>query len=109
MSNFGREHNGPSVDCYGLPGNAKLNYEYGGYCYESAQSTNDDSNKQIYEQKWHAVLHTLGVDFSNPEYGGVLLTQDDSGNAYRGAFDPICSGTDSKWKVHHNSNAFGTN
>lgn len=37
------------------------------------------------------------------------MTQDDSGNAYRGAFDPICSGTDSKWKVHHNSNAFGTN
>ena len=67
MSNFGREHNGPSVDCYGLPGNAKLNYEYGGYCYESAQTTNDDQGKMAYQQKWHAVLHTLGVDFSIPE------------------------------------------
>lgn len=28
---------------------------------------------------------------------------------YKGAFDPVCSGTDEKWKVHNVSNAFGAN
>lgn len=65
-SNRGRENNGPTVDCYGVQGNAKLNYEYGGYCYESAQRTNDDSGNEVNEQKWHSVQHTLGVDFSDP-------------------------------------------
>lgn len=27
---------------------------------------------------------------------------------YKGAFDPNCAGTDEKWKIHHMSNAFGT-
>ena len=38
-----------------------------------------------------------------------MLTQDNSGNVYKGAFDPNCAGTDEKWKIHHISNAFGTN
>ena len=53
--------------------------------------------------------NTLGVDFSKKDYGGTLLTMDNSGNVYKGAFDPHCSGTDEKWKVHHLSNAFGAN
>lgn len=63
----------------------------------------------IVEQKWHAVQHTLGTDFSKKDYGGTILTTDNSGNVYKGAFDPYCAGTDEKWKVHHMSNAFGTN
>lgn len=34
MSDIER-HNGPSVDCYGLAGDSKLNYD-DGYCYESS-------------------------------------------------------------------------
>lgn len=49
------------------------------------------------------------MDFSKDELGGAVLTTDNSGNVYKGAFDPNCSGTDEKWKVHHPSNDFGTN
>lgn len=105
-SNRGVDNNGPAVDCYGLQSNAKINYEQGGYCYESSfpGSTWDSGNP---EQRWHAVHHTLGVDFSKQEYGGTVVTQDNSGNNYKGAFDPHCTGTDEKWKVHYD-NAFGT-
>ena len=61
------------------------------------------------EHSWHAVSNTLGVDFSKKENGGALLTTDNSGNVYKGAFDPNCSGTDEKWKIHHPNNAFGAN
>ena len=61
------------------------------------------------EQRWHAVKNTIGTDFTRKEYGGTILTSDNTGNVYKGAFDPNCSGTDEKWKIHHQSNAFGTN
>ena len=61
------------------------------------------------EHLWHAVQHTIGTDFSRKENGGTVLTSDNSGNVYKGAFDPNCSGTDEKWKIHHPSNAFGAN
>ena len=61
------------------------------------------------EHSWHAVSNTLGVDFSKKENGGTLLTTDNSGNVYKGAFDPLCAGTDEKWKIHHLNNAFGAN
>ena len=93
------------MDCYGLQSNAKLNYEEGGYCYSGAHERGDG----VVEQKWHAVSHTLGVDFSEKENGGTILTTDNSGNVYKGAFDPNCSGTDEKWKVHHATNSFGAN
>lgn len=51
---------------------------------------------------------TLGVDFSIKENGGAKVTMDNSGNTYKGAFDPSCAGTDEKWKVHAN-NSFGAN
>ena len=59
------------------------------------------------EHRWHAVSNTLGLDFSNKEYGGTILATDNSGNVYKGAFDPNCAGTDEKWKIHHLNNAFG--
>ena len=31
---------------------------------------------------------------------------DDSGNVYKGAFDPRCSATEAKWRVHGDT-AFG--
>lgn len=37
------------------------------------------------------------------------MTTDNSGNVYKGAFDPQCSGTDEKWKVSDKTNAFGVN
>ena len=58
----------------------------------------------VSEQRWHAVQHTLGTDFSKQEYGGTVLSTDNSGNVYKGAFDPNCAGTDEKWKIHHMSN-----
>lgn len=61
------------------------------------------------EHSWHAVSNTLGVDFSKKDNGGTLLTMDNTGNVYKGAFDPNCAGTDEKWKIHHPSNAFGAN
>ena len=61
------------------------------------------------EHSWHAVSNTLGVDFSKKENGGAFLTTDNSGNVYKGAFDPNCAGTEEKWKIHHQSNAFGAN
>ena len=61
------------------------------------------------EQKWHAVAHTLGVDFSKDENGNATLTTDNSGNVYKGAFDPNYAGTAEKWKIHHPSNDFGAN
>lgn len=48
------------------------------------------------------------MDFSKKENGGTVLSTDNSGNVYKGAFDPNCSGTDEKWKIHDVSNAFGT-
>lgn len=121
--NRGLENNGPDVDCYGLASSSKLNYEQGGWCYSLAhEGLLDDvwvdqtldpperHNPRIgAEHRWHAVSNTLGVDFSKNEYGGTLLTTDNSGNVYKGAFDPNCSGTDEKWKIHHLSNAFGAN
>lgn len=124
-SNRGRENNGPTVNCYGRQSNAKLNYERGGYCYESSveKSVVDDwvsdaaakernevlnPDESVPEQKWHAVQHTLGCDFSDEMFGGVLVTQDNSGNCYQGAFDPNCTCSEEKWKIHHGSNAFGT-
>lgn len=93
------------MDCYGLRSSAKLNYEEGGYCYSGAH----ERGAGVVEQKWHAVSHTLGVDFSEKENGGTILTTDNSGNVYKGAFDPNCAGTDEKWKVHHATNCFGAN
>ena len=106
MSDQILQHNGPSVDCYGLSGDAKRNYEQGGYCYESSMpAVFRDRNGNILdkngnvlkdevvfnsdgsiktsmidkvriepEQRWHAVQHTLGVDFSNEDFGGTVLT-----------------------------------
>ena len=48
------------------------------------------------------------MDFSKDEHGGTNLSTDNSGNVYKGAFDPNCAGTEEKWKIHHMSNAFGT-
>lgn len=107
-SNRGNGGNGPSVDCYGLMGNSKLNMDDTGHCYESPMPRKSEGKDVTEEQRWHAVQRTLGVDFSIPENGGVILAQDDSGNVYRGAFDPLCAGTNSKWKVHQN-NSFGAN
>ena len=119
--NRGVENNGPDVDCYGKASSAKLNYEKGGWCYSNAHET--AANNQILdnngrakdnwerdvEHRWHAVQHTLGTDFSRHEYGGTILTTDNSGNTYKGAFDPNCVGTDEKWKIHNVTNAFGAN
>lgn len=66
-----------------------------------------DDEQLVVEQRWHAVDNTLGVDFAKKEYGGTILTSDNQGNVYKGAFDPNCAGTDEKWKKHHTSNAFG--
>lgn len=122
--NRGTENNGPDVDCYGLASSSKLNYERGGWCYSLAHEGLFDeswvdktltparelhSPKIGIEHRWHAVSNTLGVDFSKKDNGGTLLTTDNSGNVYKGAFDPNCAGTDEKWKVHHLSNAFGAN
>jgi len=60
------------------------------------------------EQLWHAVKQTLGADFSDKKFGCTVLTMDNTGNVYKGVFDPKCSCTEEKWKVHHPSNAFGT-
>lgn len=118
--NRGEQNNGPTANCYGRESSAKLNYKAGGWCYSSAQEKFEDHfvkdmngmyvEKQDYpweEQRWHAVQHTMGVDFSKSDHGGTILTTDNSGNVYKGAFDPQCSGTDEKWKIHDNSNAFG--
>lgn len=117
--NRGDQNNGPTVDCYGLKSNAKLNYEEGGYCYSGPlerEGTTIDSSDNfkdkptgeiVVEQKWHAVAHTLGVDFSDKRYGNAIVTTDNSGNVRKGAFDPNCIGTDEKWKIHHTSNSFG--
>lgn len=122
--NRGSENNGPDVDCYGLASSSKLNYEQGGWCYSLAHEgllddvwvdTNQNPPKEIHEprigaeHRWHAVSNALGVDFSKKDNGGTLLTTDNSGNVYKGAFDPNCAGTDEKWKIHHLSNAFGAN
>ena len=119
--NRGVDNNGPTVDCYGLQGNAKMNYEQGGWCYSSAQqrlediaSIDEDGHVKhedgdvASEQRWHAVQRTLGIDFSQAQTGGVVVGTDNSGNVYKGAFDPNCAGSDEKWKIHHMSNAFGT-
>ena len=118
--NRGKDNNGPDVNCYGKDSNAKLNYEKGGWCYSSAQQRVEDvvsigtnghaihsDGEVISEQRWHAVQHTLGTDFSKPEYGGTVLSTDNSGNVFKGAFDPNCAGTDEKWKIHNVGNAFG--
>ena len=119
--NRGVKNNGPDVDCYGLSSSAKLNYQEGGWCWSCAherQGEDDylnDQGEEVHEpivkteQKWHAVAHTLGVDFSKEENGNAILTMDNSGNVYKGAFDPNYAGTDEKWKVHHPSNDFGAN
>lgn len=115
--NRGKDNNGPTVDCYGLQSSSKLNYEEGGWCYSSAIEHNKtivdeqqnvrSTGEQQGEHRWHAVQQTIGTDFSRSEYGGTILTTDNSGNVYKGAFDPNCSGTDERWKIHHPSNAFG--
>ena len=122
--NRGTENNGPNVDCYGKASSSKLNYEQGGWCYSMAHERQDEdvwvdmavnppeekrSPKLNIEHSWHAVSNTLGIDFSKKENGGTLLTTDNSGNVYKGAYDPHCAGTDEKWKIHHLSNAFGAN
>ena len=121
--NRGTENNGPSVDCYGKASSAKLNYEQGGWCYSMAHEKQGEeilvdatkippeTRKPVLEveHSWHAVSNTLGVDFSKKDNGGTLLTMDNTGNVYKGAFDPNCAGTDEKWKIHHLSNAFGAN
>lgn len=121
--NRGSENNGPDVDCYGLASSSKLNYEKGGWCHSLAHeglldevwveplSNPPERHKPVVgeEHRWHAVSHTLGVDFSLKDNGGTLLTTDNSGNVYKGAFDPICAGTDEKWKIHNLTNAFGAN
>ncbi len=121
--NRGADNNGPTVDCYGLESNAKLNYEKGGWCYSGPQLRNDEQvtidpttgnpirktvDKVVSEQRWHAVQHTLGADFSRNNLGGTVLQGDNSGNVYKGAFDPNCAGSNEKWKVHQDS-PFGTN
>ena len=119
--NRGVDNNGPTADCYGRQSNAKLNYEKGGWCYSGAHDREETLFSRIpngggiektptgpvAEERWHAVQHTLGTDFSKKEYGGTILTTDNSGNVYKGAFDPNCVGTNEKWKVHNVSNAFG--
>lgn len=107
MRQNNQKHNGPSVDCYGLAGSSKLNYEFGGYCYESAYPGSEWYSNRIPESRWHAIQHTLGLDFSKTDLGSILVKNDNSGNCYLGAFDPYCSGTDEKWKVHAD-NEFGT-
>ena len=115
--NRGKDNNGPTVDCYGLQSSSKLNYEEGGWCYSNAIEHNKttvtadqevlSTGEQQGEHRWHAVQHTIGTDFSKQEYGGTILTTDNSGNVYKGAFDPYCSGMDERWKIHHPSNSFG--
>ena len=118
--NRGVKNNGPDVDCYGLSSSAKLNYQEGGWCWSCAHERQDEEvtvtatgevHKPIVkdEQRWHAVAHTLGVNFGKDTNGHAVLTTDNSGNVYKGAFDPNYAGTDEKWKVHHPSNDFGTN
>lgn len=122
--NRGTENNGPNVDCYGKASSSKLNYEQGGWCYSMAHERQDEdvwvdvsgqtpverrTPKLNTEHSWHAVSNTLGIDFSKKENGGTLLTADNSGNVYKGAYDPHCAGTDEKWKIHNLSNAFGAN
>ena len=121
--NRGKENNGPEVDCYGRQSSAKLNYEPGGWCYSSAMRTQGEEIQVVpnhipsevrtpvpdTEEQWHAVQHTLGTDFSEKKNGGTILNMDNSGNVYKGAFDPNCAGTNEKWKIHHISNAFGAN
>ena len=46
------------------------------------------------------------MDFAQEKYGGIRVMADDSGNVYKGAFDPRCAATDAKWKVHGDT-AFG--
>ena len=116
--NRGNHNNGPDAECYGLQGDSKLNYDKG-WCHSSAhkrkivdetidsEGTTTSIERLGDEQRWHAVAHTLGVDFADEENGGALLTMDNSGNVYKGAFDPHCCGTDEKWKIHHPSNEFG--
>lgn len=104
--NRGEQTNGPTVDCYGLRGSARLNYD-DGHCYSGGLERGEHG--ETVEQKWHAVSHALGVDFSERENGNAILTQDNSGNVYKGAFDPNCAGTDEKWKIHHATNSFGAN
>lgn len=102
-----KQHNGPSVDCYGLPSSSKLNIQPGGWCYESSAPATRPEIPGV-EQLWHAIQHTFGIDFSKPEYGSVEVKTSNSGNCYLGAFDPTCVGTNDKWRVH-SDNAFGTN
>lgn len=116
--NRGHENNGPTAYCYGKESTAKLNYERGGWCYSNAHERCSEkleltatSARKVpeldVEQSWHAVQHTIGTDFSKEEYGGTILATDNSGNVYKGAFDPNCSCTNEKWKIHHETNAFG--
>jgi hypothetical protein len=119
--NRGSENNGDTAICYGKSSSAKLNYEEGGWCHSTGcdrlqdEVWLDENNKECHkpivdsEQRWHAVAETLGVDFSNPEHGGAIVTSDNSGNVYKGAFDPNCAGTDEKWKIHKTQSPFGTN
>lgn len=100
MGKSSKSHNGPDVDCYGLGSCAKINYEFGGYCYESGYPGSSWYDDASAEQRWHAIQHTLGIDFSKNENGGAIVKQDNSGNCYQGAFDPTCACTDAKWKVH---------
>lgn len=105
MSN-NKQHNGPSVDCYGLPSSSKLNIQPGGWCYESSAPASRTGFEMV-EQLWHAIQHTFGIDFSQPEYGQVEVKMNNSGNCHIGAFDPTCIGTNEKWKVHSDT-PFGT-
>ena len=105
MSN-NKQHNGPSVDCYGLPSSSKLNIQPGGWCYESSAPASRTGFEMV-EQLWHAIQHTFGIDFSQPEYGQVEVKMNNSGNCHIGAFDPTCIGTNEKWKVHFDT-PFGT-
>ena len=57
-SNRGRENNGPVANCYGIESSSKLNYESGGWCYSGYK----DGVRE--EERWHAVSHTLGMDFA---------------------------------------------
>lgn len=102
-SNRGEEGNGPTVDCYGLRGNSRRNGD-GVYCHESPIGSDSSCPE---ESRWHAVQTALGVDFSQEGNGGVVVAQNNSGNVYKGYFDPTCVGTDEKWKTH-SSSAFGT-
>lgn len=119
--NRGKENNGPTVDCYGRISSSKLNYDEGGWCYSNAHETQGETLEvdeaghetrtavEVDEHRWHAVQQTIGTDFSKKEHGGTILTMDNSGNVYKGAFDPNCAGTDEKWKIHDISNQFGAN